>query len=151
MADDYEYFGGNTQYDDAYYIAGTSGLGLTRGRLEVCRNASQTWGVVCDETWTNLDASVACRQIGFSHYGILVLVGVNSLAIVIMNHLQHPRAGAIAISEGSMFLESSRDIVLYRPECLGNESMLTACSQPNPFTCTAQQPVGVACQGQEPY
>lgn len=74
VADDYEYFGGNTQYDDAYFIGGTSGMGLIRGRVEVCINATQSWGVVCDDNWTNLDASVACRQMGFSPYGMLISV-----------------------------------------------------------------------------
>ncbi len=42
------------------------------GRLEVCVN--QQWGTVCDAgTWGNVDASVVCRQFGFSgiskHYG----------------------------------------------------------------------------------
>ena len=80
---------------------------------------------------------------------LIVLIGINSLAIVTMFRHPSPHAGAIAISEGSMFLESSRDIVLYRPECLGNESVLADCSQPDTPTCTAQQVVGVACQGQE--
>ena len=69
VADDYEYFAGNTQYDDAFFIDGTAGMGLSRGRVEVCRNTTQTWGVVCDDNWTNKDASVACRQLGFSPYG----------------------------------------------------------------------------------
>ena len=70
MADDYEYFGGNTQYDSAFFIDETPGMGLSRGRVEVCSNNTQTWGVVCDNDWTNTDASVACRQLGFSPYGI---------------------------------------------------------------------------------
>ena len=73
VADDYEYFAGNTQYDDAFFFDETAGMGLSRGRVEVCRNSTQSWGVVCDDDWTNTDASVACRQLGFSPNGKVLL------------------------------------------------------------------------------
>ena len=44
---------------------------LARGRLEVCIEGR--YGTVCDDQWDNEDASVACYQLGFSHYGILLV------------------------------------------------------------------------------
>ena len=50
----------------AIRLAGT-GSSSTEGRVEVCNN--NQWGTVCDDTWSSLDASVACFHLGYSNEG----------------------------------------------------------------------------------
>lgn len=43
------------------------GNSLLEGRVEVCYN--NQWGTVCDAAWDIQDASVVCKQLGFSTAG----------------------------------------------------------------------------------
>ena len=49
---------------DIRLIGGTNDR---EGRVEVCD--SQAWGTVCDDFWSNVDAGVACVQLGYRRTG----------------------------------------------------------------------------------
>jgi deleted-in-malignant-brain-tumors protein 1 len=48
--------GGTTQYE---------------GRVEICMN--RVWGTVCDDFWGTPDASVACKQLGYSEHSMIII------------------------------------------------------------------------------
>ena len=47
-------------------LAGT-GTSSMQGRVELCNN--NQWGTVCDDSWGAPDATVVCRQLGYSRSG----------------------------------------------------------------------------------
>ena len=67
--DDEEFYNGLDYVDETYYYDKDK---LTRGRVELCMNGS--FYSICRDSWDLNHATVVCKQLGFSEYGMLVCV-----------------------------------------------------------------------------
>ena len=95
------------------------GRSSAEGRVEVCVN--NAWGTVCDDSWSSVDASVACRQAGFS------------------------AQNAQALSS-AFFGQGTGAIVLDDVACSGTETRLTDCTFNPNHNCQHSEDAGVRCQ-----
>ncbi|XP_071498165.1 scavenger receptor cysteine-rich domain-containing protein DMBT1-like [Diadema antillarum] len=91
------------------------------GRVEVYMNGE--WGTVCDDSWDLVEASVACRQLGYS--------------------------GAISSYTNAHFGLGSGPIHLDNVECSGLEASLMECSYSPTHNCGHSEDAGVACHSEE--
>ena len=65
------------------------------GRVEIC--FTETWGTVCDSMWSNDNANIVCRQLGFSRHSMLMpnikdhISNLHSIYTIIHLCLQMPQ------------------------------------------------------------
>lgn len=90
------------------------------GRVEICLD--ETWGTICDNFWSNLDAAVVCFQLGLG------------------------RSDATAFQE-SRFGAGTGPIYLDRFFCRGSETSITNCGHTNARDCEQEGVAGVRCSG----
>lgn len=127
------------------------------GRVEIYW--SGTWGTISDSFWTATDASVVCRQLRHSNYGIYSYYYSESnsymflrvfLAIIysvdpLPFSCIHEKG--VSISCCNVFGEGSGPILIRSVTCVGSEANITHCNYLNNTIITNhQQDVGVQCQ-----
>ena len=91
------------------------------GRVEIFANGY--WGTVCDDSWDLVDASVACRQLGFSE--------------------------ALEATTGARFGRGSGEILLDDVACTGCDTTLVGCTHRGigEHNCNHGEDAGVVCNG----
>ena len=92
------------------------------GRVEVYING--VWGTICDDYWSDEDAQVVCRQLGYSS------------------------EGAVAIRY-AYYGQGSDAIVLDDVQCVGTELYITDCPNNGAFNhnCRHYEDASVNCSG----
>ncbi|XP_069030839.1 neurotrypsin [Embiotoca jacksoni] len=90
------------------------------GRLEIYHQGQ--WGTVCDDNWTELNAQVVCRQLGFR--------------------------GRAEVAPDRMYEEGRGPILLDEVQCRGSEAALLACSHSElgQHDCSHSEDIGVRCE-----
>ncbi len=109
---------------------------VSSGTVEMCLDG--IFRSVCDDGWDNVDASVLCKEIGFSEYGECELFRNNINDVIILG----------AIGRGGNTFSSQNSFPDYSSvRCIGNETSLSNC----PFETTGPsmncEMASAVCQG----
>ena len=114
-----------------------NGLSALEGRIEVCVNG--TWGTVCDDLWGVEEASVACRQLGFSPTGEYTI-------FYLLYKSNRVTTGAVPRTQ-AVYGQGTGPIFIDNVVCDGQELRLLDCAS-NALAahdCTHLQDAGVMC------
>ncbi|XP_056136474.1 neurotrypsin [Lampris incognitus] len=114
----------NPLTDGTVRLAG--GVGSYEGRLEVFYH--DQWGTVCDDSWTDSNTQVVCRQLGYRSGETLVSEGLDITPL--------PRFGV-----------GSGPILLDDVSCTGKEPSLSLCNRGEwlRHDCTHHEDINIAC------
>ena len=123
VGDDYDYYEEATNYQSFYTIKDELG----RGSVEICLNGS--WNAICSDYWEKADASVACKQLGFSSFGAIpVTSGV----------FDTTRSRTMGIRVIDFICDGHEDKLINCPHVLSDDIKARDCSS---------VAAGVICQG----
>ena len=115
------------------------------GRVEICMN--NEWGTVCDDSWDSTDATVVCRQLGYSTTGQEPPPACSGMNSYLTDDL-FVLTDAVAFSRAH-FGAGTGTIYLDSVSCTGSEANLIDCSRSSSVTCYSghSEDAGVRCQG----
>ena len=124
------------------------------GRIEICVNA--TWGTICSDFWENMDASVICKQLGYSEYGLFssshaynmhgCAIIVCMLTAVVVCTICY--VGAVA-GQG-LYTDTIWPFHIIDLNCTGVERTIWECPHNGLFddySCSSRNDASVRCQG----
>lgn len=113
------------------------------GRVEICLGGR--WGTVCDDQWDNTDASVVCKQLGYSPNGNTTIINTLSRAslIIIITGAVATTTASFGRGEGPIFMDDT--------QCTGNETLLIECpsSGIGLHNCLHFEDAGAICQREQ--
>ena len=117
------------------------------GRVEVCLD--QQFGTVCDDFWDPVDATVVCRQLGFSTISTLSFVfqAITECCYYVSFEIffDNQPTDAIAFVR-ARFGAGTGPIYLDNVACTGTEGQITSCTYDSVTTdCAHSQDAGVFC------
>lgn len=90
------------------------------GRVEICIN--NQWSAICDHGWSDLDAIVACRQLG-----------------QLTNTSRKVYQAAVVFGQGDA------SILISNVNCSGNEDAIKDCLSTSQHDCPSNQIAGAHC------
>ena len=138
---------GNCTYGDVRLVGGSNPY---EGRVEVCIN--DQWGTVCNDSWDSTDATVVCKQLGYT-YTRSTLVHVSNPGVRVLSTVSdHPSlylfTGGRAYSNGH-FGNGSGPIFLDNVQCTSSSSKLLECASLPILShnCLHSDDAGVGCEG----
>ena len=109
------------------------------GRLEVCLNG--VWGTICDQSWDDTDAGVACSQIGHSARG------TNSTVCMLMLSITNTHIIGSVARRSAYFDEGFGPVQFTSFQCNGTETRLQDCPYTTQNSCTHSADAGATCVG----
>ena len=122
------------------------------GRVEICIN--NVWGTVCDDYWDSTDATVVCRQLGFSTTGMYIVLKLIICHLSLFSYTVIMFVPTDAVAFGNAhFGAGSGSIHIDDVGCIGNENILINCPQSSTVYCryAHSEDAGVRCQGLEKW
>lgn len=125
------------------------------GRVELCLDG--VWGTICDNAWTDFDATVVCHQLGYSrtgescqHCNFSLSVCMPFLFSVYLSvsgkcHLYSAGLVDARSRRRAAFGQGTGAIHLDTFYCFGEEDRITDCIHRRATQCTHAQDAGVVC------